>query len=152
MDTVMLFSTSTAWSLLIIRLFLGIIFVAHGAQKVFGWFGGPGLKGTIGYFQSALHVPPALAVLAALTECFGGLAVFLGVLTRPAALGLIVVMVVAIATVHGRNGFFLNMSLEPGKGHGIEFNLALLGMALALLVGGGGALSVDRLILRWLIQ
>jgi putative oxidoreductase len=148
----MLFSTSTSWSLLIIRLFLGIIFVAHGAQKVFGWFGGPGLKGTIGYFQSALHVPPALAVLAALTECFGGLAVFIGVLTRPAALGLVVVMVVAIATVHGRNGFFLNMSLEPGKGHGIEFNLALLGMALALLVGGGGALSVDRLILPWLIQ
>ena len=152
MDAVMLFSTSAAWSLLVVRLFLGVTFFAHGAQKVFGWFGGPGLKGTIGYFQSALHVPPALAVLAALTECFGGLAVFIGVLTRPAAWGLVVVMVVAIATVHGRNGFFLNMSLEPGKGHGIEFNLALLGMALALLVGGGGALSVDRLILRWLIQ
>ena len=77
---------------------------------------------------------------------------FVGVLTRLAALGLIVVMLVAIATVHGRNGFFLNMSLQPGKGHGIEFNLALLEMALAVLVGGGGAVSVDRMILRWLSQ
>src|SRR5262245_32941303 len=82
MDAVMLFSTSATWSLLIVRVFLGVIFFAHGAQKVFGWFGGPGLKGTIRYFQSALHVPPALAVLAVLTECFGGLAVFVGVLTR----------------------------------------------------------------------
>jgi len=152
MDAVMLLSTSAAWSLLIVRVFLGVIFFAHGAQKVFGWFGGPGLKGTIGYFQSALHVPPALAVLAVLTECFGGLAVFVGVLTRFAALGLFVVMLVAIATVHARNGFFLNMSLEPGKGHGIEFNLALLGMALALMVGGGGAMSVDGIIVRCLVQ
>jgi len=152
MDAVPLFSTSAAWSLLIVRLFLGVIFFAHGAQKTFGWFGGRGLKGTIGYFQSALHVPPARAVLTALTECFGGLAVFVGLLTRLAALGLVVVMLVAIAMVHGRNGFFLNMSLQPGKGHGIEFNLALLGMALAVLVGGGGAVSVDRMILRWLSQ
>lgn len=152
MDAVMLLSTSAAWSLLIVRLFLGVIFFAHGAQKVFGWFGGPGLKGTIAYFQSALHVPPALAVLAALTECFGGLAVFAGALTRLAALGLVVVMLVAIATVHGRNGFFLNMSQQPGKGHGIEFNLALIGMALALVVGGGGAMSVDGLVGRWLTQ
>jgi len=149
-DAVMLFATSASWSLLIVRLFLGVIFFAHGAQKVFGWFGGPGLKNTINFFQNALGVPPALAVLAAFTECFGGLAVFLGLLTRLAALGLVVTMLVAIATVHGKNGFFLNMSLQPGKGHGIEFNLALLGMALALLVGGGGAASVDRLILAWL--
>ena len=63
-----------------------------------------------------------------------------------------VTSLVAIAMVHGRNGFFLNMSLEPGKRHGIEFNLALLGMALALLVDGGGAISVDRMILRWLTR
>ena len=75
-----------SWSLLIVRIFLGVIFFAHGAQKVFGWFGGNGLKGTIGYFQQALRVPPALAVLAAFTECFGGLAMVLGLLARPAAL------------------------------------------------------------------
>ncbi len=151
MDLALLFATSPSWPLLIVRVFLGVIFVAHGAQKVFGLFGGPGLKGTIGYFQSALGVPPALAVLAALTECFGGLAVFVGLLTRIAALGLLVVMLVAVAKVHWANGFFLNMSLQPGKGHGFEFNWALVGMALALLVGGGGAKSLDRLIVRWLM-
>lgn len=150
MDAVTLFTTSASWSLLIVRLSLGVIFFAHGAQKLFGWFGGPGLKGTIGYFQSSLNVPPALTVLAALTECFGGVAVFAGVLTRLAALGLIVVMLIAIAKVHWPHGFFLNFSLQPGKGHGFEYNFALIGMALALLVGGGGALSIDRLILIYL--
>ena len=76
---------------------------------------------------------------------------FVGLLTRLAALGLIAVMLVAVAKVHWQSGFFLNMSLEPGKGHGFEFNWALIGMALALLVGGGGAKSLDRLILRWLM-
>jgi putative oxidoreductase len=150
MHAIALLTTSASWSLLIVRLFLGVIFFAHGAQKVLGWFGGPGLKSTIAYFQNSLRVPPALAVLAALTECLGGLAVFVGLLTRPAALGLIVVMVVAVAKVHWRNGFFLNMSMQPGKGHGFEFNFALIGMALALLVGGGGAKSLDRLLLRLL--
>jgi len=83
-------------------------------------------------------------VLAALTECFGGLAMIVGVLVRPAAVGLIFVMLVAIAKVHWSNGFFLNWSLEPGKAHGYEMNLALIGMALAVLVGGAGALSIDR--------
>ena len=150
MDAVTLFTTSASWSLLIVRLSLGVIFFAHGAQKLFGWFGGPGLKGTIGYFQSSLNVPPALTVLAVLTECFGGVAVFAGILTRLAALGLIVVMLIAIAKVHWPHGFFLNFSLQPGKGHGLEYNFALIGMALALLVGGGGALSIDRLILTYL--
>lgn len=151
MDLSLLLTTSPSWPLLIVRVFLGVIFVAHGAQKIFGLFGGPGLEGTIAYFRSALGVPPALAALAAFTEFFGGLAVFVGLLTRPAALGLIAVMLVAVAKVHWRNGFFLNMSLQPGKAHGFEFNWALIGMALALLVGGGGAKSLDRLILRWLL-
>ena len=150
MDVSTLLSTSASWSLLIVRLFLGVIFFAHGAQKLFGWFSGPGLKGTISFFQNTLGVPPALAVLAALTECLGGLAIFVGLLTRLAALGLIVVMLVAVAKVHWPNGFFLNMSMLPGKGHGFEFNFALIGMALALLVGGGGAKSLDRLLLTLL--
>jgi putative oxidoreductase len=150
MDALMLFTTSGSWSLMIVRLFLGVIFFAHGAQKLFGWFGGHGLKGTIGYFQTSLRIPPTLTVVAALTECVGGLAVFVGFLTRPAALGLIVVMLVAISRVHWRHGFFLNFSLQAGKGHGLEFNFALIGMALAVFVGGGGAKSIDRLILAWL--
>ena len=147
--TDMLFGTFPSWSALIVRVTLGVIFFAHGAQKVFGLFGGGGLKGTIGYFQKSLGIPPALTVLAALTECFGGLAVLIGFLARPAALGLIVVMLVAIAKVHRPHGFFLNWSLLPGKGHGYEMNLALIGLALAVLARGAGVLSIDRLISPW---
>jgi putative oxidoreductase len=139
--------TYPSWSLLVVRLVAGIIFFAHGAQKMFGWFGGGGLKATINTFQQYMKIPPAATVLAACVECFGGLALIVGLLARPAALGLIVVMLVAIAKVHAKNGFFLNMSSTPGKGHGIEFNLALIGLALAVLIGGAGMLSIDRLIM-----
>ena len=145
----MLLGTFASKSLLIVRVVLGMIFFAHGAQKVFGWFGGPGLRGVIAYFRGALGVPASLTVLAALTECFGGLAIIVGLLVRPAAVGLVLVMLVAIAKVHWANGFFINWSLEPGKGHGFEMNLALIGMALAVLVGGAGALSFDRWLRPW---
>jgi len=145
----MIFGTFPSWSLLIVRVVLGVIFFAHGAQKMFGWFGGNGLKGTIGYFKQALGIPAWATVIAALIECFGGLAVLVGFIARPAALGLIVVMLVAIRTVHWKNGFFLNWANAPGKGHGYEMNLALIGMALAVVVGGAGRFSVDRLINPW---
>ncbi|HEY3066375.1 MAG TPA: DoxX family protein [Methylomirabilota bacterium] len=141
-----LFATYPSWSMLVIRLGLGIVFFAHGAQKVLGWFGGHGLKGTIGYFQQALKIPPALTVLAALTEFLGGIALIVGFLGRPAALGLIVVMLVAIAKVHSANGFFVNWSLQPGKGHGFEMNFALIAMAVAVVIAGTGMLSIDRMI------
>ncbi|MBI1847149.1 MAG: DoxX family protein [Candidatus Rokubacteria bacterium] len=137
------FGTYPSWSHLVVRVVLGIIFFAHGAQKVFGWFGGPGLKGVIGYFKQALGVPAPLAALAAFTECFGGLAMIVGFLVRPAALGLIAVMLVAVAKVHARNGLFLNMQNTPGKGHGYEFNLALAAMAASILIGGAGIFSID---------
>jgi putative oxidoreductase len=145
----MLLGTFASKSLLIVRVVLGVIFFAHGAQKVFGWFGGPGLRGAIAYFRGALGVPAPLTVLDAFTECFGGLAMIVGLLVRPAAVGLVLVMLVAIAKVHWANGFFINWSLEPGKGHGFEMNLALIGMALAVLVGGAGALSFDRWLRPW---
>lgn len=141
-----LLQTGDTWALLPIRLALGAIFIGHGGQKLFGWFGGYGPKGTIGYFQQALAVPPALTVLAILAEFFGGLGVLLGFLTRLAAAGIVTVMVVAIAKVHWGHGFFLNWELKPNRGHGYEMNLALIGMALALLLAGGGAFSVDRLL------
>jgi putative oxidoreductase len=138
--------TSDSWALLPIRLALGAIFIGHGGQKLFGWFGGYGPKGTIGYFQQALGVPPAMTVLAMLAEFFGGVGVLAGFLTRPAAAAIIAVMLVAIAKVHWSHGFFLNWELKPNRGHGSEMNLALIGMALALLIAGGGAFSVDRLL------
>jgi putative oxidoreductase len=142
----LLFATYPSLSMLLVRLGAGIVFFAHGAQKVFGWFGGPGLKATIATFQQYMKIPPAATVLAAFLECFGGLALIVGLLVRPAALGLTVVMLVAIVKVHGRNGFFLNMSGTPGKGHGFEFNFVLLMMLLAILVAGAGVLSVDRML------
>ena len=141
----LVFGTYASWSHLVVRLILGVIFFAHGAQKVFGWFGGRGLSQTIAGFRQ-MSIPPAATVTAACIECFGGLAMILGFLARPAALGLIVVMLMAIKKVHARHGFFLNWSLAQGKGHGYEFNLALIAMALSILIGGAGCVSIDRLI------
>lgn len=131
------------WGPTLLRLPLGAIFIAHGAQKLFGWFGGRGLKPTVEGFEQNLHIPRPLAYLNPFTEFFGGLAVLLGFATRPAALGLATVMGVATAKVHWREGFFMNWENQPGKGHGIEAPAAFGLMALSLLVTGGGALSVD---------
>ena len=94
-----------------------------------------------------MGVPPAATVLAAFIEFLGGLGMIVGLLARPAAVGIIAVMLVAIAKVHGKHGFFLNLGV-PGKGPGFEFNFALIAMALAILIGGAGILSLDRAI--WL--
>ncbi|HLE44732.1 MAG TPA: DoxX family protein [Methylomirabilota bacterium] len=135
-----------SWSTLVVRVVLGIIFFAHGGQKVLGWFGGYGLKGTVGYLTSiGLALP--VAYLVCFFELLGGIGLILGLLTRGAALAVIVVMIGAIAKVHWQHGFFVNWSLTPGKGHGYEANLAFLAMAVACLIAGGGALSLDRLLL-----
>jgi putative oxidoreductase len=136
MDTLLL--TYASWSTLVIRVTLGVIFFAHGAQKVLGWFGGYGLKGTTQYLTS-VGIPLPVAYLVCFFELFGGVGLVFGLFTRLAAL--------AIAIVHWQHGFFLNWSLTPGKGHGYEANLALLAMAVACLIAGGGAWSLDRLLL-----
>jgi putative oxidoreductase len=141
----LVFATYGSWSHLVVRLGLGVVFFAHGAQKVLGWFGGRGLQGTINGFKG-MGIPPAAAVMAAFIEFLGGLAMLGGFLVRPAALGLIVVMLVAIMKVHAQHGFFINFAGTPGKGHGFEFNFVLIAMALSILIGGAGALSIDRLI------
>ena len=147
--TDVVFGTYASWLNLVVRLGLGIVFFAHGSQKVLGWFGGPGFRGTVAYMKQALGVPAPLAALATLTELLAGCGMLVGFLTRPAAIGIIAVMLVAIAKVHGKHGFFINFSNTPGKGHGYEFNLVLIAMALAILIGGAGALSIDRLIAPW---
>jgi putative oxidoreductase len=146
----LLLATYPSYSRVVVRLALGVVFVAHGGQKVFGWFGGPGLKATIQMFQQYMKVPPAATATAAFIELLGGLAMLAGLLARPAAAGLIVVMLVAIVKVHGRHGFFINFSGTPGKGHGFEFNFVLIAMALAILIGGAGAFSIDRVL--WLAR
>jgi putative oxidoreductase len=125
---------------LALRIPVGIIFAAHGAQKLFGWFGGYGLEGT-GQFFSSVGLNPGylMALLAGAAEFFGGLALILGLLVRPAAAALAFAMLIAIFSVHLSKGFFLD------KG-GYEYALALLAASLSLLFSGAGRLSVDRAI------
>jgi putative oxidoreductase len=137
-----LFFTYPSWAIAVVRVVLGIIFFAHGAQKVLGWFGGRGLKATTQYFVST-GLPLPIAYLVCFFEFLGGVGLVLGFLTRPAALAVLIVMIGAIVKVHAQHGFFLNMSQTPGKGHGVEFNLALAAMAVACLLAGGGILSLD---------
>ena len=124
---------------LCLRIALGIIFFAHGSQILLGWFEGSGLSSTRQAFaQMGLWPPFFWALVVACTEFFGGLLLLAGWQTRPAALLLAITMVVAMAKVHWPNGFFLNFRLTPGVGHGIEYNVALLGGCLALVFGGPG--------------
>jgi putative oxidoreductase len=139
--------TSPSWAITVVRVVLGVVFFAHGAQKVLGWFGGYGLKGTTGYLRS-LGLPLVVAYLVCFFEFFGGIGLVLGLFTRPAALAVAIVMVGAIAKVHGQHGFFVNWGLTPNKGHGYEANLAFLAMAVACLLAGGGALALDAWLTR----
>lgn len=141
-------SAADSLALLLLRIPLGAIFIAHGSQKLLGVFGGQGLTGTFRTFEEKLGIPPILTLLAIIAEFGGGFGILLGFLTRLSALGIASVMVMAIYKVHWVNGFFLNSSCQPGRGHGFEYNLALLGMALSLLFSGGGRWGVDRLIWR----
>jgi putative oxidoreductase len=130
-------------SLLLLRLTLAVVIFPHGAQKVLGWFGGPGWSGTMGWFTGTVGLPTALAALVMLIEFLAPLALGLGLLTRLAALGLIAVMIGAVVKVHFAVGFFMNW-YGSQKGEGFEYHLLVIGMALALVVGGAGRLSVDR--------
>lgn len=131
-------ATNDSLSGLALRIPAGIIFMAHGAQKLFGSFGGYGLEGT-GQWMASIGLEPGylMALAAGSAEFFGGIAVLLGLLTRPAALVLAVTMVVAIVTVHLSNGLFMS-------NNGYEFGLALLAISVALVFNGGGKLSLDR--------
>ena len=129
----------------ILRVVLGVVFFAHGAQKMLGWFGGPGFSGTMGFFTGTMHIPAPLAFLAIAAEFFGGLGLILGVLTRIAAFGIAVNMIVAIATVHSAFGFFMNWA-GAQKGEGFEYHLLVLAMTVYLMIRGAGAFSIDRAI------
>ena len=130
-------STDAGWAPLALRIPAGVIFVAHGAQKLFGLFGGYGLDGT-GQWMASIGIHPGylMALLAGSAEFFGGLALLIGLLVRPAAAALAVTMIVAIFSVHIDKGLFM-------ANNGYEFALALLAVTVALLVSGAGRLSVD---------
>jgi putative oxidoreductase len=138
-----LLSTDDDHATALMRLVLGTVFFAHGAQKMLGWFGGFGFSATMGMFTSMLHIPPPFAFLAIAAEFFGGLGLLAGFLTRIAASGILVNMVVAIGMVHHSFGFFMNWT-GAQKGEGIEYHLLVLAMTAFLMIRGAGAFSVDR--------
>jgi putative oxidoreductase len=133
-----LVATDAGAATLALRIPVGIVFIAHGAQKLFGWFGGYGLEGTAQWMGSiGLNPGYLLALLAGGAEFFGGLALLVGLLVRPAAALLAFTMLVAIFSVHISKGLFLSNG-------GYEYALALLAVSVALLVGGAGRFSLDR--------
>ena len=131
--------------LALIRLALGIVFFAHGAQKMLGWFGSAGYSASLGAFVNGFHIPLPFAFLAIMAEFFGGLGLLLGFLTRIAAFGVLCNMLVAVFMVHIHNGFFMNWGGRQ-KGEGFEFHILAIAMLLLVLVRGAGAVSVDLLV------
>ncbi len=139
------FQTDDAFAPLILRLVLGLVFLPHGAQKVLGWFGGHGLIGTINFFTETMGMPLFVAGLVIAAEFLGALGLISGFLTRLCGLGITCVMTGAIFMVHLQNGFFMNW-FGNKQGEGYEFHLLAIGMAVALMLTGGGRWSVDRML------
>jgi putative oxidoreductase len=137
-----LMSTGNDVALTILRAVLGVVFLAHGSQKMLGLFGGFGFHATMGFFTH-MGMPAPLAFLIICTEFFGGLGLIVGLLTRIASLAIAGLMIGAIFMVHLPNGFFMNW-MGNQKGEGFEFHLLALAMAAALLLRGAGAFSLDR--------
>ncbi|GMM90862.1 DoxX family protein [Vibrio fortis] len=134
--------SNAGFGALALRVPVGIIFMAHGAQKLFGWFGGYGLEGT-GQWMASIGLGPGvlMAFLAGSAEFFGGLFILLGLLTRPAAASLAITMLVAIFAVHFENGLFMS-------NNGYEFGLALLAASVSLAFSGAGKAAIDETIAK----
>jgi len=127
----------------ILRLVLGVVFFAHGAQKALGWFGGFGFSATMGFFTQGLHIPAPFAFLAICAEFLGSIGLILGLVGRIAAFGIACIMMVAVAMVHWQFGFFANW-LGNQKGEGFEYHILVLAIALVIIIKGSGAFSIDR--------
>ena len=140
-----LFATANDPILTVLRLTLGVIFFAHGAQKTLGLFGGYGFSGTMNFFTTTMHIPAPLAFAAIMAEFAGGIALIVGLASRLAALSVAVNMVVAIAMVSGQYGLFMNW-FGTQKGEGFEYHLLAIAVALPLIIRGSGAFSLDRLL------
>jgi len=138
-----LVNTDNDIATLVIRVMLGVVFFPHGMQKLLGWYGGYGFTGSMGFFTDTLHIPAIFAFLAIMAEGLGSLGLITGLLTRVAAFGIGVNMVVAVYMLHWQHGFFMNW-FGNQKGEGFEFHLLVIAIAVALIIKGGGALSVDR--------
>jgi putative oxidoreductase len=130
-----------------LRIFLGMVMLPHGAQKLLGWFGGAGFTATMRGFESHFHIPTVFALLAILAESVGAVALIAGFFTRVAALALSVDMLVAVALGHLKNGFFMNWS-GTAKGEGFEYHILAVAIGVALMIMGGGRWSLDGVIAK----
>ena len=140
-------STSSSAAPLIARVALALVIFPHGAQKALGWFDGYGYTGTMGFFTVTLGIPAVFGFLAIVAEFAGSIALFAGALSRASAFGIGSVMAVAALQVHVGNGFFMNWSGSQA-GEGYEFHLLVIGLALVVMVAGGGKWSVDAYLSR----
>ena len=138
-----LLQTENDYAALVLRVMLGVVFFPHGAQKVLGWYGGYGFAGTYDFFTNKLGIPGLFALLAFAAEFLGAIGLIIGLTTRVAAFGILCVMIVAVKMLHWQHGFFMNWYGNQ-KGEGFEYHLLVIAMAVALMIRGGGALSVDR--------
>jgi putative oxidoreductase len=144
-DMYAFFNTDDSWSSLILRVTLGVVMFAHGAQKLLGWYGGNGFNGTMAFLTDVMHLPWLVAFLIIIGESLGSLALIAGFLTRLMGASFIVIMLGAIAMVHWPQGFFMNW-LGKQAGEGFEYHLLVMAMSTALLLNGGGRWSLDGLI------
>ncbi len=143
-----LINTDRDVAALVLRVALGIVFYFHGMAKLTTMYGGYGFAGTLGFFTSKMGIPAFFAVLAILAEGLGWAGLIAGFLTRVAAFGITVNMLVAVYMIHWQNGIFMNWFgvMKDGKpaGEGFEYHLLAIAIGIALMIKGGGALSVDR--------
>jgi putative oxidoreductase len=142
-DSLLTKPLASSWAPLLLRISLGVIFFAHGAQKLLGWYGGYGLAASRGFFENVLGISAPLFYLAAFTEFLGGILIVIGLLSRMWALGYFIEMLVAVFKVHLPVGFFMNWGSIAGRGEGYEFHIALLAMSLAVALLGPGPYSLD---------
>lgn len=138
-----LIHTDASWATRIVSLMLGIVFFPHGAQKMFGWFGGPGFAGEMDLLTGFVGLPAVVALLVILGEFFGSLGLIVGFLSRAAAAGIAVIMAGAVAVAHWQHGFFMNWTGQQA-GEGFEYHLLALALCSVVMLRGSGAASVDR--------
>ncbi|HEY0770846.1 MAG TPA: DoxX family protein [Sphingobacteriaceae bacterium] len=141
------FSTNNDWTGLINRLTIGLILFPHGAQKLLGWFGGPGFSGEMNFFTETLNLPWLIAFLVIIIEFFGSVFLIAGFASRVWAAAMIVLFIGIILIGHIEHGFFMNWFGDQ-KGEGYEYHLLIIGLSLAVLVIGSGKLSVDGVLAK----
>ncbi len=139
------FHTDDSTTHLIIRIVLGLVIFFHGGQKLLGWFGGHGFDGTMGFFTEKMGIPALIAFLVIIGESFGALGLITGFLTRLSAAGVACIMLGAIFMVHLPNGIFMNWAGQQA-GEGFEYHLLAIGLAIPLIIYGGGRFSVDQIV------